>query len=65
MAMLLQLLMNGFPIRLRSPLHRLRPNRLVAKQLGFQFFFTQAFGQRPTDPSRFGRRRWSGNRDRN
>jgi len=44
MAMLLQLLMNGFPIRLRPLLHRFRPHRLVAKQLGFQFFFAQAFG---------------------
>jgi hypothetical protein len=52
MAMLLELLMNGFPIRLRPLLHRFRPNRLVPKQLSFQFLFAEAFGQRPTDPSR-------------
>jgi hypothetical protein len=52
MAMLLELLMNGFPVRLRPLLYRFRPNRLVPKKLGFQFLFAQAFGQRPTDPRR-------------
>jgi hypothetical protein len=50
MTMLLQLLMNGFPIRLRPLLHRSGLHGLVPKQLGFQFFFAQAFRQRPTDP---------------
>src|SRR6266851_8120429 len=51
MAMLLQLLMNAVPVRLRTLLRRLDRNRLVPKQLGFQFLFAPAFGQRPTDAS--------------
>ncbi len=39
MTMLLQLLMNGIPIRLRPLLHRCGLHGLVRKQLGFQFFF--------------------------
>jgi hypothetical protein len=50
MAMLLQLPMDGFPIRLRPLLHRSGLHGLVPKQLSFQFFFAQAFRQRPTDP---------------
>ena len=49
MAMLLQLLMNGFPIRLRPLLHCSGLYGLVPKQLCFQFFFAPAFRQRPTD----------------
>src|SRR6266481_5510987 len=52
MAMLLQLLMNAVPVRLRTLPRRLDRNRLVPKQLGFQFLFAPAFGQRPTDASR-------------
>jgi len=52
MAMLLQLLMNRFPVRLGPLRHRFRPNRLVPKQLAFQFLVAQAFGQRPADPCR-------------
>ena len=50
--MLLELLMNRFPVRLRPLPHRSGPDGLVPKQLGFQFLFAQAFGQRPTDPGR-------------
>jgi hypothetical protein len=50
MAMLLRLLMNAFPIGLRSRSHRSRRHGLVSKQLGFQFLFAQTLGQRPTDP---------------
>src|SRR5882724_6738134 len=52
MSMLLQLLMNAVPVRLRTLPRRLDRNRLVPKQLGFQFLFAPAFGQRPTDASR-------------
>src|SRR5882757_1781995 len=52
MAMLLQLLMNAVPVRLRTLPRRLDRNRLVPKQLGFQFLLAPAFGQRPTDASR-------------
>jgi hypothetical protein len=47
MAMLLQLLMNHFPVRLRPLRHRFGPDRWVPKQLGFQFFFAQPFRQGP------------------
>jgi hypothetical protein len=49
MAMLLQLLMNGFPVWLRSQSLRSGRHGLVSKQLGFQFLFAQALRQRPTD----------------
>ena len=52
MAMLLELLMNGFPFRLRPLPLRSGLDGLVPKQLGFQFLFAQALGQRPTDPGR-------------
>jgi hypothetical protein len=47
MAMLLQLLMNGFPVRLRPLPRRSSRNRLLPKQLGFQFFLTQSLRQGP------------------
>ena len=37
-------------VRLRPLLHRSGLHGLVPKQLCFQFFFAQAFRQRPTDP---------------
>jgi hypothetical protein len=48
MTMLLQLLIDGIPIRLWPLSHR--PARAGSKQFGFQFFFVQAFRRRPTDP---------------
>jgi hypothetical protein len=52
MAMLLQLLMDSIPVRLRPWLDRSAPDRLVPKKLSLQFFFAQSLGQRPTDPGR-------------
>src|ERR1700721_4444183 len=52
MTMLLQLLMNAVPVRLWTLPRRWDRNRLVSKQLGFQFLFAPAFGQRPTDAGR-------------
>src|ERR1700722_11715934 len=52
MTMLLQLRMNVVPVRLGTLPRRLRRNRLAPKQLGFQFLFAPAFGQRPTDAGR-------------
>jgi hypothetical protein len=52
MAMLLQLLMNGLPVRLWPLPDRSALDGLVSKQLGFQFLFAPAFRQRPTDPGR-------------
>jgi hypothetical protein len=44
MAMLLELLMNGFPVRLRPLPHRSGLDRLLPKQLGFQFLFARPSG---------------------
>ena len=52
MAVLLELLMNGIPVRLWPLLHHFAGTDWIPKQLGFQFFFAQAFRQWPTDPSR-------------
>jgi hypothetical protein len=52
MAMLLELRMNGFPVRLPPLQHCSVLDGLAPKQLGFQFLFAQALGQRPTDPGR-------------
>jgi hypothetical protein len=52
MAMLLQLLMHGLPVRLRPHRQRSRRRRPVPKQLGFQLFFAQISGQRPADSGR-------------
>ncbi len=52
MAMLLELLMNGFSVRLWPLPHRPDRHGMVPKQLGFQFFFAPAFGPWPDDSSR-------------
>jgi hypothetical protein len=47
MAMLLQLLVHRFPVRLRS--HLAHRDGLAPEQLGFQFFFAPTLWQGPTD----------------
>jgi len=59
MTMLLELLMDGIPIRLGPLSHRSGLHGLVAKQPGFQFFLAQALRQRPTDPGCHCRSRYS------
>jgi DNA invertase Pin-like site-specific DNA recombinase len=52
MAMLLELLVNRSPVRLRTLPRSSGLDGLVPEQLGFQFLFAQALRQRPTDPGR-------------
>jgi hypothetical protein len=59
MAMLLQLLMNGFPIRLRPLLHRFRPHRLVAKQLASSSSSLKPSGNGQPIPAVVARSRYS------
>ena len=47
--MLLQLLVNGFPIRLR-PLHGSHHHGRIPEQFGFQFLFPETFGQWSANP---------------